>query len=112
MKRALIAVFVVLAAVGASAAPARVTTVAAVGALSHAQAAQGIPADFEATVTYFRSYEHTLFVQDGTAAIFVNATTSLQLIPGDRIRVRGVTGDSFRPVVISGDLTLLGHGSP
>jgi diguanylate cyclase (GGDEF)-like protein len=112
MKQALTAVILLTAWATAAAVPVQLSSVATVQALSHAQAAQGIPADFEATVTYFRSYEHTMFVQDGTAAIYVGATTNLHLVPGDRIRVRGSTQDSFRPVVISSDLTLLRHGPP
>lgn len=94
---------------------AQLTTVDSVGnvsALSHAEAAKSPPADFEATVTYFRDYEHTLFVQDGTDAIYVYATTGLRLVQGDRIRIRGVVQDSFRPVVVSSNLTLLHHGNP
>lgn len=88
------------------------SSVAAVRALSHAEAARELSADFEATVTYFRGYEHTLFVQDGDAAIYVGATTGLPLLPGDRIRIRGATRDSFQPIVISSDLTLIQHGPP
>ena len=56
------------------------TTLAAVHALTNQQADRRLPASFEATVTYFRDYEKTLFVQDGDAAIYVNATTDLPLI--------------------------------
>ena len=65
------------------------TTLAAIHALTNAQAEANIPVEFEATVTYYRDYERTLFVQDGDAAIFVLATTGLKLMPGDRVRVRG-----------------------
>src|SRR6185437_14029847 len=58
-------------------------------AISHQDAARDLPADFEATVTYFRSYEKTLFVQDGEDAMYVGATTTLPLAPGDRISIRG-----------------------
>ena len=37
-------------------------------------------------------------------------TTDSKLVPGDRILVRGTTRDSFRPIVISNDVTLLHHG--
>ncbi|MGH9560483.1 MAG: diguanylate cyclase domain-containing protein, partial [Terracidiphilus sp.] len=69
-------------------------------------------ADFEATVSYYRDYQKELFVQDGDTAIFVHATTSLKLTPGDRVRVRGEVRESFRPYVTSDDITLLGHGTP
>ncbi len=114
MKLLLLALSVLtLATVAAASAPSLpVASVAAVSALSHADAARHLPAAFQATVTYFRGREHTLFVQDGQSAIYIGATTSLQLLPGDRIFVRGLTGDSFRPVVDSSDITLLHHGSP
>lgn len=112
MKWALIAMIVLCACACSVAQPMPVNSVGAVRALSHAEAARSLPAGFEATVTYFRGYEHTLFVQDGADAIYIGATTSLHLVPGDRIRVRGVTQDSFRPIVISSDLTLLRHGDP
>jgi diguanylate cyclase (GGDEF)-like protein len=78
--------------------------------LSNAEASKAVPVAFEATVTYFRSYEKTLFVQDGDTAIYVLATTKLKLQPGDRILIHGVTRDSFRPIIVSDDLILLHHG--
>ena len=62
------------------------------------------------TVTYYRSYDKDLFVQDGNDAIYVHATTSLKLTPGDRILLRGTTHESFRPYVITSDITVIGHG--
>lgn len=90
-----------------AAAPLR--SLSQVAELSHAAAARELPAAFEANVTYFRGYENTLFVQDGESAIYVSAGTSLPLVPGDRILVRGVARDSFRPIVVSSDVTLLRH---
>src|SRR6185437_12884874 len=81
-------------------------------AISHQDAARELPAAFEATVTYFRGYEKTLFVQDGENAIYVGATTSLPLVPGDRILIRGSTRDSFRPIVVSSDISFLRHEDP
>ncbi len=114
MKRR-IAMFVWIvgwAALSGRAADAPLASLAVVHALTNEQANQQLPAAFEATVTYFRPYEKTLFVQDGDAAIYVSATTGLTLFPGDRILVRGTTRGGFRPYVVSDDLTLLHHGSP
>jgi diguanylate cyclase (GGDEF)-like protein len=94
-----------------AATPAPLTTLAEVHALTNAEAAKALPVAFQATVTYFRGYERTLFVQDGDAAIYVSATTDIKLTPGDRILVRGTTHDSFRPYVQSKDITLLYHGT-
>jgi diguanylate cyclase (GGDEF)-like protein len=92
------------------AAPAPLTTLHAVKLLTNAEAASGLPVAFEATVTYFRGYQHELFVQDGQDAVYVQATTSAALVPGDRVLVKGATQASFRPIVLSSDITLLHHG--
>ncbi|HEX3894007.1 MAG TPA: GGDEF domain-containing protein [Terracidiphilus sp.] len=95
----------------AAATPATLTSLHAIRKLTNAEASMAVPVDFEATVTYFRGYEKTLFVQDGDDAIYVQAVTNLNLDPGDRIRVHGFTRDSFRPIVMSEGLTFLHHGS-
>src|ERR1700738_1843861 len=87
------------------------TSLSAIPALTNEQAQHHYPVAFEATVTYFRSYERTLFVQDGDVAIYVQATTPLKFVPGDRILIKGTTRESFRPFVLSSDFKLLGHGS-
>jgi len=90
--------------------PGPLPTVRAINQLDATEAARSLPVDFEATLTYFRPYEQTMFVEEGDAAIFVLATTDLSLRPGDRIRVRGVTDSGLRPFVKSGDIALVGHG--
>ncbi|MGA7342251.1 MAG: GGDEF domain-containing protein [Terracidiphilus sp.] len=89
--------------------PATLTSLHAVDSLSNAEASQAIPVAFEATVTYFRWYEKTLFVQDGNDAIYVAATPNARLIPGDRVLVRGTTHESFRPYVQASSITVLRH---
>lgn len=96
---------------GWAAAPTPATTVAAISQLSPEAASRHLPVSFQAVVTYFRSYDHVMFVQDGDSAIYVNAPTGLKLVPGDRVRVRGTTHESFRNYVQSGDVTLLHHGA-
>lgn len=93
-------------------APATLTTLAAIHTLSNAEASKHFPVAFEATVTYFRSDNRTLFVQEGDAAIYLRTTRNLKLIPGDRIRVRGITQPSFCPIVETNDITVLYHGDP
>ena len=80
--------------------PAPLTTLRAIHALDNPQAAHNLPVDFEATVVYFRGYENLLFVQDDNCGIFVRPPVNLNLQPGDRIRIEGVTRQSFRPLVI------------
>jgi len=62
---------------------------------------------FEGTVTYYRSYERTLFVQDDDLAIFVNHLTDAKVSPGDRILIRGTTRANFTPYVNSDSITVL-----
>ena len=112
MKKWISAVAVVIgwAAVILPAETNSLTSLAAIHALTNAQASQHLPVEFEATVTYYRDYERTLFVQDGDAAIYIRATTGLKLRPGDRIRVRGTTDESFRPIIGNSSIERLGHG--
>ncbi len=93
-----------------AAAPAPITTLQAIHALTNQQATEALPVAFEATVTYFRDYEKTLFVQDGDVAIYVQPTTGAKFVPGDRILIKGTTHESFRPFIQSSDLILLHHG--
>jgi len=78
--------------------------------LSNEQAARKLPVDFKATVTYYRPSNRDLFVQDGDTAIFVQSPMPMNLVPGDRIQVRGTTHASFRPYIVSTSVALLGHG--
>jgi GGDEF domain-containing protein/hydrogenase maturation factor len=80
--------------------------------ITNEQASQAPLVAFEATVTYFRDYEKTMFVQDGDSAIYVYLTTQVKLVPGDRVLIRGTMQPSFRPFVLSNDATLLRHGAP
>ncbi len=112
MKRLLAFLAVAVSVAGASAqSPAPLTSLRAIGALSNAEASNHLPVSFEATVLYYRSYGKELFVQDGDAAIYVYDPRSLNLVAGDRIRVRGVTHESFRPYIVSSETALLGHGA-
>jgi diguanylate cyclase (GGDEF)-like protein len=114
MKRLIPAVAIILgwaSAAWAAAAPAPLTTLHAIRALSNAQASQGLPVAFQATVTYNRYYERILFMQDGGEGIYVGYPTPLKLVPGDRVEVRGKTRRSFSPIVEADSITFLGHGA-
>jgi diguanylate cyclase (GGDEF)-like protein len=90
---------------------AALTSVRAVHALTNAKAGKQIPVSFEATVTYARSYENLLFVQDGDNAVFVQPHSEIKLVPGDRVLVHGTTQASFHPIVSADKVTLLHHGA-
>src|ERR1035438_4417524 len=112
--RASAAVFAILLASSSAARAAGsppLTSLHAVRALSNAQAAQELPVAFQATVTYYRSYERNLFVQDGTDAIFVLAPETLKIAAGDRVLIEGTTLPSFRPIIIPSKITRLGPGT-
>jgi diguanylate cyclase (GGDEF)-like protein len=94
-----------------AAAPATLTTLRQIHALSNAEADKGLPVAFEATVTYYNSALYTLFVQDDGAGIYVSPKTDAKLVPGDRVLIRGRTHGSFRPYVISNSISLLYHGA-
>src|ERR1700677_3586434 len=113
MKRLSPAVAMILgwASIAMADAPAPLTSLSAIHTVSNEQAKQALPVAFEATVTYYRDFEKTLFVQDGDVAIYVQATTKAALVPGDRILIKGTTHESFRPFVLSSDITLLHHGT-
>ncbi len=107
----LLATIPALRAASPAPAPASPLTLHAAAIITNVRASQHLPVAFEATVTYYRSYDKDLFVQDGNDAIYVHATTNLKLTPGDRILVRGTTHESFRPYVNSRDITIIGHGA-
>src|ERR1035438_4052683 len=112
MKRLIPAVAIVLgwASAAWAASPATLTTLRAIHALTNAEASQGLPVAFEATVTYYRGYETTLVVQDGDAGIYVHAPMDAKLVPGDRVLIKGTTRPSFNPYIESSSITLLRHG--
>jgi len=99
----------VMPASGAVAAAPPLSTLAAVTALDNAQARNALPVDFEATVVFSRGYQNILFVEDGKDAIFVRPPNRITYAVGDRLRIHGVTQNSFRPIVVSDSLTLIAH---
>jgi diguanylate cyclase (GGDEF)-like protein len=95
--------------------PVTLTTLRAIRALSNAGASRKQPVAFEATVTYYRDDENTLFVQDAGAGVLVfkaqDSKQDIKLVPGDRVRVEGKTDADFSPNVHSEKITLLRHGA-
>ena len=112
LKCALLSIAALITAVKAPMATAldQLTNLASIHALTNPEAAKAIPARFEATVTYYRNYDSDLFVQDGSAAIYVAFRSRASLLPGDRVLVTGRTRESFRPIVIADNVVVLSHG--
>jgi hypothetical protein len=114
MKRLFLIFALVLGCAPAAwpAAPATLTSLHAVRALTNAKASNKIPVAFEGTVGYARDYESLLFVQDGDDAIFVRPPDGTRLVVGDRVQVHGTTQASFHPIIIADKIALLRHGAP
>jgi diguanylate cyclase (GGDEF)-like protein len=96
---------------GWAAPPVPLTSVAAIRALSKAEASKSLPVAFEATVTYFHPDFLHLMVQDQGHAIFVFTPVGTQLAPGDRVLIKGKTDAEFSPDVLSDSITVLHHGT-
>ena len=113
MKRLILTITVLFAYASAAWAvpPGTLTSLRAIHALTNAEASKGLPVAFQATVTYYRGYERTLFVQDGDAAIYISYPNDLKLVPGDRVLVQGKTQKSFNPIVRADHIALLRHGA-
>jgi diguanylate cyclase (GGDEF)-like protein len=100
-----------LCASGARSQPSdQITNAQEAATITNAQASKHQSVSFEATVTYYRSYERNLFVQQGAAAIYVHPSHMYRLIPGDSVWVRGTIHESFRPYIENAELTFLSHG--
>jgi diguanylate cyclase (GGDEF)-like protein len=112
MKRLIPAVALILgwASTAWAAAPAALTSLRAIRLLTNAEARHELPVAFEGTVTYYRKGITSVFLQEDGLGLYVLDTSDTTLVPGDRVLVRGTTRDSFRPIVISNDVTLLRHG--
>lgn len=112
MKRILSVIVVFLAGALAAwpAASPVLTTVSAIRALTSGEASRELPAVVEGTVTYYDS-DRVLFIEEGDSAIYVQTKPEQNLLPGDRVLVRGKTHMDFRPDVYSDEVKLLGHGS-
>ena len=98
-----------------AAALAEIRSIAAVKALSRAEAAQGYPVDVEGVVTAPINPRHDgYFLQEGSTGICVFATrdTAESLRPGQRVRVigRSVKG-GFAPVIRQSSLQVLRNAS-
>ncbi|MGA2651926.1 MAG: GGDEF domain-containing protein [Terracidiphilus sp.] len=85
------------------------TTLLAIRDLTNEEANRHLPVAIEATVTYYRGYEYSLFVQDDGVGIYVSAPPDLKLIPGDRVLIKGTTEGSYHPIVHSSSVSVLGH---
>jgi len=98
--------------------PAPITEAPEILRLDRDVAARGLPVDLTGVVTYVSQVRHQdlawwdVFVHDGHANVYFN--TEIEAQParlGDRVRVRGVTGQgAFAPIIRSPAIEVLGRG--
>jgi signal transduction histidine kinase len=88
------------------------TTIETIRALSPEDARQRRPVRVRGIVTTHDAHENLLFVQDGSAGIYVEAWRHLhQVTPGEYVEITGSTGPgAFAPVIDWPRLTPLGRG--
>jgi signal transduction histidine kinase/CheY-like chemotaxis protein len=91
------------------------TTVAAVRGLSSGHAARGLPVHVSGRVTYTDRLWTVMFVQDGSAGIFVYSSQLTHPMPacapGDEVEIVGQTGPGdFAPVIVAHTLKVRGSG--
>jgi signal transduction histidine kinase len=89
------------------------TTAIAVRQLSAADADKAYPIRLRGIVTYNNPETQLLFVQDGTAGIYVEAWRHIHHVePGDLVEVEGRSAKgAFAPIVNGPRVRLLSHGS-
>jgi diguanylate cyclase (GGDEF)-like protein len=87
-------------------------TIRELKSLSVETAAKRLPVDVQATVTYVDPSFSLLFVQDATAGAYVDIHSgSPEVVAGDRVRVRGVSGPGdYAPIITLPTVTRLGRG--
>lgn len=91
-------------------APAPLTSIPAIQALTSAQATQGLPVRLEGTVTFVRPQDSSLFLQENGQGIYVDFGKNIGLHTGDRVAVTGNTESSFKTDIKATGVTLLSHG--
>ena len=85
------------------------TTVAQIRQLSPQQAEQGQSVSISGVVTYYDGPGHSLFVDDGTGAIFVYDPPLTGMRQGDLVEVTGKTTQSYLADIVHSRVKVLGH---
>ncbi|HEY6445117.1 MAG TPA: diguanylate cyclase [Acidobacteriaceae bacterium] len=89
----------------------RLTSIAAVRALSRAEAAKGLPAEVTGVVTYANEGEQDLFIQSGNAWIYVQQNGQYAIRPGDLVTVTGKTSASYSNQIEAQTIRVLGEST-
>jgi len=99
---------------GAQGGGARVlTTAGEIFGLPASEAAKELPVHLRATVAYYQPSRYMLFVSDATGGVYVNLIPSERppMRRGDLIEVDGVTGKSYRTMVMNPHIRVIGKGT-
>ncbi len=79
-----------------AASPPVLTSVAQIHALTRDQAAQALPVQLHAIVTYYEPTEGQVFVQDPTGGLYIASPSNPPALnPGDAVLIRGTTVNSY-----------------
>lgn len=112
MLKTLLALLALISPVYAEEPPLR--TLAAVRALSHEEAAKGMPVEIEGTVIFADPNDLGIIVHDGTASCWFGAKTPFpdDLESGSRVRATGRTeSGSYFPNIAEAKAVVLGQGN-
>jgi diguanylate cyclase (GGDEF)-like protein len=91
--------------------PGALVSIRAIRSLTKAEIQRGLPVAFQGTITYYNPGDVDLFVQEGGEAVYVQTKQNQNLLPGDRVLVRGKTRASFTVDVVGDSVTVLHHGT-
>jgi diguanylate cyclase (GGDEF)-like protein len=85
--------------------PRVLTTIAQIRALSAGEAAQGLPVELHATLTYYKPSRGIIFAQDTTGGVFVASPPNPpQLKAGDRAVIAGTTFSGYAANIKAGQI--------
>jgi diguanylate cyclase (GGDEF)-like protein len=87
------------------------TTVAQIRQLSPQQAEQGRSVSITGVATYFDGLGQSLFVDDGSGAIFVYDPPPTGIRQGDLVQVTGKTKENYLADIVHSSVKVLGHRS-
>lgn len=90
--------------------PPTLTTIGAVRALGSRDAAKGLPVLVRGIITYNNFREQTIFVQDATGFIYVQADRAYPFLPGTQVEISGTTASSYTPQIESVSIRELSRG--
>jgi len=111
MRRALITMALLGCCLSTAGGQAPLTDLRQIAGLTPGQAAQKLPVDLQATVTYPRPSDKNLFVMEDGLGIYIKTNPDWSLLPGDLVHIVGVTSPSYRTTILASSVRFLAHGA-